>query len=75
MRSLPVIGSQLAQDYHSGNYTRLLETEQIEFNVDGLMVRCKDSPISVLAVVRKFKRPLRAWQKPQVTMGVLRNQT
>jgi len=55
---LKAIARHIEENYTLGRFTELPETGQIEFKIDGLTVRCKNTPASVAVTVAKFRRGL-----------------
>jgi len=52
------IARHIEENYALGWFTELPDTGQIEFKINGTIVRCKNSPASVAVVVAKFRRGL-----------------
>lgn len=55
---LKAIARHIEKNYALGLFNELPETGQIEFKIDGLTVRCKNTPASVAVTVAKFRRGL-----------------
>lgn len=56
MKQLRDISEQLAVDYQSANYRHVDGSEQIEFAIGTLRVRCLGSPEAVTAVREKYRK-------------------
>lgn len=50
------IARRVEQKYRDCDYKLLPDTQQLEFTVDGTVIRCKNTPASVAVLAAKFRR-------------------
>ena len=64
MKSNKAIAHRIALAYRDGEYSLIDNNRRVEFYVDGLTVRCRNTREAVASVCLKYNKALKKWQKP-----------